>query len=86
MPERPTPDSVATPEVLVVAVPTAVPLTLKDTVLPETPVPPDVRVADKLLVPPYVPLAAAGESVVLAEDVTVTVSVPVLTACVVLPE
>ena len=42
------------------------PLSVKLTVFPETPLAPEVRVAERVVVPPYLPLAEAGASVVAA--------------------
>ena len=64
IPERLTPLSVATPEALVVAVPTLVSSSLKLIVLLPTPVAPEVSVAVRLTVPPTVPVAALTVSVV----------------------
>jgi len=53
--------SVAVPVGSVVPVPTVPPFNLNVMVFPLTPAPPAVRVADRFAVPPYVPVAAAGE-------------------------
>jgi len=54
--------SVAMPEPFVVAVPTSVPLRLKAISSPFMPNPPEeVKVADKLAEPPYVPDAGATD-------------------------
>src|SRR5947209_7150941 len=52
------PVTVATPLAFVVAVPTLVPLRVKAMILPATPEPPEVSVALRFTVPPYVPVAA----------------------------
>src|SRR5437867_12416679 len=52
IPDRLTLFKVATPLLLVFAVPTTVPFRLKVIVLPLTPEPPDVSVAERLVVPP----------------------------------
>jgi len=65
--------SVAVPVASVVAVPTVPPFNLKVMVFPLTPAPPEVRVADKFAVPPYVPVAAAADMVEVPW-VTVTVA------------
>ena len=76
MPDRLTLLRVAIPLLLVVAVPTFVPFNLKDTVCPPAGAPPavTVKVADKLTVPPNVPLALLTARVVGVG--TATTSVP----------
>jgi hypothetical protein len=66
MPDRLTLLRVAVPLLLVVAVPTFVPFNLKETVCPPTAAPPEdtVKVADRLTVPPNVPLALLTARVV----------------------
>jgi hypothetical protein len=59
-------ESVAIPDASVGAVPTAFPLRLKPMDLPLTPVPPEVNVADSVVVPPYVPDAVATARDVVA--------------------
>ena len=66
IPERLTLLSVATPDPFVAAEPAALPLRVKLIVLPVTPLPPDVSVADNVVVPPYVPDAVETASDVLA--------------------
>jgi hypothetical protein len=66
IPLRLAPLNVATPEELVVAEPADPPLSVKLIVLPLTPEPPEVSVAESVVVPPYVPdadatLSAVGE-------------------------
>src|SRR3954470_18935447 len=51
--------AVATPLASVVAVPAALPLSVNDTDLPGTGLPPDVSVALRFAVPPYVPDAGS---------------------------
>ena len=70
-------DKVATPDAFVDAVPTEVLLSEKEIVCPLTPDPPEVRVACRLLVPPYWPVAGWIVSVVAAMFITVRV-MPVL--------
>ena len=60
MPVRLTPDFVATP-LTVLAVPTEVPLTLNVMTFP---LPPTLRVATRVVVLPYVPLAVATDKLV----------------------
>jgi len=82
MPARLTPVTAATPDEFVVAVPTLVPLRVKETVLPLTGAPlPEVRVAERLTVPPNVPEAALTERFVVVRLVTAD---PELAACFVL--
>ena len=69
---RLTPLSVATPEAFVVALPTEVPLSVKLTVFPLTATAPDMRVAERLTVPPYAPDAPDAVSVVAAAEFTVS--------------
>src|SRR5207248_5555546 len=64
MPDRLMLDNVAVPDALVDALPTGLPLRLKPTDLPLTPEPLDVNVADRFVVPPYVP-----DAVLTARDV-----------------
>src|SRR5882724_1645985 len=60
IPERLALEMVARPEASVVAEPSGEPFRVNETVLPATGAPPVlVRVADKVAVPPKVPLAAA---------------------------
>jgi hypothetical protein len=66
IPVRLTFGSVATPEEFVVALPTEVPFNVKLIDFPLTPEPPDVSVAVRLTVAPYVPLAAATDRLVAA--------------------
>jgi hypothetical protein len=66
IPDKLTLDSVAIPDAFVDALPTAFPLSLKPTDLPPTPVPPEVNVADKVAVPPYVPDAVPTAREVVA--------------------
>ena len=63
-------DTVTIPEPSVTPLPALFPLSVKLTVLPLTPVPPEVRVADKSAVPPKVPDAAATVSVVARAGVS----------------
>ena len=74
IPDRLALASVATPLPLVVALPTELPLRVKLMVLPLTPEAPEVKVADKLTVPPYVPLAELTDRLVACPPMT---SVPV---------
>src|SRR6186997_463291 len=62
--------SVATPFASVVALPTLAPLRLNATDFPATPLPPEVSVAARPAVAPYVPLAALTLSDVAAADET----------------
>src|ERR1051325_8226053 len=62
MPDKLTLLSVATPLAFVVAPPTLVPLSVKLTVLPETPALFEVSVALSVVVPPNVPVAAPTAS------------------------
>jgi hypothetical protein len=62
IPDRLTFVTVATPEPSVELVPAAAPFKVKLIVLPVTPVPLDVKVADRVVVPPYVPDAAETAS------------------------
>ena len=79
MPAKLTLLRVATPVASVVALPTLVPLRVKATVAPLAPAPPDVSVADRFVVPPNVPLAAATLSALgSAEAAPVQVTVAVL--------
>src|SRR6266508_3052699 len=71
MPFRLTPLSDATPEAFVVADPAEFPLSVKLMLLPLTPEPPDMSVADRLTVPPYVSVAELTASDLEAADVTV---------------
>src|ERR671929_2336747 len=64
MPERLTPLNVATPLPCVAALPTLFPFSVKATVFPPTGLPPPVSVAERVVVPPYVPFAAATARVV----------------------
>src|SRR6266566_1492438 len=66
MPERLAPARLATPLAFVVALPTELPLRVNATVLPLTPEPPDVSVAERFAVPPYVPLAELTERLAAA--------------------
>src|SRR5215211_1834695 len=73
MPARLTPESEATPDEFVVghagvvAPPqTTLPLSSNVTVLPLTPEPPEVSVAERFAMPPYVPVAAEAVSAVAA--------------------
>ena len=66
IPDKLTLESVAIPDALVGAVPTAFPLRLKPMDLPLTPVPPEVNVADSVAVPPYVPDAVPAAREVVA--------------------
>ena len=59
-------DTVAIPELLVDALPAGFPFRVKLMDFPFTPVPPAVRVAERVAVPPYVPDAVATASDVLA--------------------
>ena len=59
-------NTVAIPEPFVDALPTGFPFRLKLMDLPLTPVPPAVSVADNVVVPPYVPDAAATARDVVA--------------------
>jgi hypothetical protein len=59
MPARLTPFRVATPVAFVVALPTLFPFSVKSTVAPLTPFPPEVSVAERFVVPPNVPVAGA---------------------------
>src|SRR6266550_189425 len=63
MPNRLAPVNVATPLLFVVAVPTLAPFNVKAMMRPLTPTPFDVRVAERLTEPPYVPETAATVSV-----------------------
>jgi hypothetical protein len=58
----------ATPEAFVVAFPTEFPLRVKETVFPLTGEPADVNVAERAVVPPYVPVADDTAKDVLACD------------------
>src|SRR3954452_804020 len=68
---------VATPLLLVTAVPTEVPLRKNVTVFPLTPLAPDVRVADsaRSVLPPYIPVAADAASEVGVGRLKVTETV-----------
>ena len=57
---------VATPEAFVVAPPTEVPLRVNEILFPFTPFPPDVSVAERFTVPPYVPVAKLTDREVAA--------------------
>ena len=61
---RATPVSDATPLPSVAALPAPLPSMVKEMVLPLTGLPDEVSVADRLVVPPYVPLADATLSAV----------------------
>jgi hypothetical protein len=64
MPARLALEIVATPPAFVTAVPTELPFNVNAIVFPLTGEPEALKVADTLLEPAYVPLAAAGDSVV----------------------
>ena len=64
IPARLTPLSVATPLPFVLELPTPVPLSVNATDLPLTPLPPEVRVAESVVVPPNVPVAEAADRLV----------------------
>ena len=66
MPARLTLLSVASPFESVIALPTLFPFSVKETDSPATPTELDASVADRLVVPPYVPVAAPAASVVAA--------------------
>src|SRR4051812_39013558 len=72
MPVRVTLDNIAIPLGFVTAEPTAFPLSVKATVLPASGDPPALNVADNVLAPAYVPLAAAGASVVAVAALATT--------------
>ena len=79
VPLRLTPLSVATPELFVMPVPAAVPLTVKLIVLPPSPDPPELSVAVKLAVLPDAPepltpliVVGAGLGVVVTLEVVIT--------------
>src|SRR5262249_35355145 len=77
MPLRLAFESVATPLALVTAEPTLLPFSVNAIVFPLTGEPLAVSVADRFPVPPYVPLAVAVASLVLAAlPVTVSVLLP----------
>jgi hypothetical protein len=82
MPAKLTLLRVATPELLVVAVPFETPFKLKVTVFPATPLPPDVRVAERFVLPPNAPDAEAAAIEVVAitgaEYVAVQLMFPLL--------
>src|SRR3954462_8445353 len=59
MPVRLTPLSLAIPLPFVTALPAGEPLSVKETVLPLTGLPPEVSVAERVVVPPHVPVAGA---------------------------
>ena len=63
MPARLT-ERVATPLAFVLAAPTAVPFSVNVMVFPLTGVPLAVRMAERVVVPPYVPPAGAGDRLV----------------------
>src|SRR5215217_5583124 len=65
MPASETFETVATPDALVRALPLLTPLSVKAMLLPLIGVAPAVNVADKLTVPPNVPVAASAVSVVV---------------------
>ena len=86
MPLRLTPERVATPFEFVVAVGLrGVPLRLKVIVLFATPVPPDVRVAVSVAVPPYVPAPLTPSTAVAACEFTVWTRVVLLRLKVAVP-
>src|SRR5258705_5702268 len=62
--------SAAMPFAAVVAEPTALPFTVKETDFPLTGLPPDVRVAETVVEPPYVPVAAVGVRLPVAARTT----------------
>ena len=64
IPARLTPLSVATPLPFVLELPTLVPLSVNATDLPLTPLPPEVSVAESVVVPPNVPVAGAADRLV----------------------
>jgi hypothetical protein len=64
IPERLTLLTVATPLPFVVALPALEPLRVKATLSPETGLPPEVRVAESVVVPPKVPLAGLAARLV----------------------
>src|SRR6185436_11193608 len=80
MPDRLTFDTVAIPEPLVTALPAAVPFNVKLMVLLATPDPLALSVADNVVVPPKVPVAAATASDVGAAVPPPSKNTPLITA------